>query len=384
MPSFPAITSIVLCATLAHALFELPVTKIERSGSYLKGSPDANRARVRRMMAGLPATNLDYTIYTASIGIGHPVTHYNLVLDTGSSNTVCGANKKYVRTKTSIPTGQNVSEQFGAGSFQGIEYLDRVTLAPNLVITNQSIANAITWTGFEGVHGILGLGPAILTQGSLSPGVDSIIPTVMDNAMSQGLLQHDVFAISFAPTTEENETNGAITYGGTDPSKYTGDITYIPLTTTSPSSIFWGINVTSVSYGEVEVIPQSTAGVIDSGTTQILLADDFFAAYMKAIPGAHLDAKTGLLEIPRSSIPKMHSLHFNIGGSSFSLDVRAQLVPASQNMAWGGHTSKYYGIVGQIGNYSGAGFDFILGLSFMERFYAVFDAERGRVGLAYT
>jgi len=105
---------------------------------------------------------------------------------------------------------------------------------------------------------------------------------------------------------------------------------------------------------------------------EILFSDDLFSAYKKAIPGVRFDSKSGLLEIPKSSISKMRPLAFDIGGNYFTLDVGAQLVPADENSAWGGERSKRYGVVGLLPDVaSGNGVDFILGIAFMERFYTV-------------
>jgi hypothetical protein len=100
MRSFAVLLSAALLATSsasASSFFSIPLTKLERTGSYLKGSPDADRARAvylkSRAASGpttVPATNLAYVQYTTSVGIGSPATYYNLVVDTGSSNTFCG------------------------------------------------------------------------------------------------------------------------------------------------------------------------------------------------------------------------------------------------------------------------------------------------------
>lgn len=164
------------------------------------------------------------------------------------------------------------------------------------------------------------------------------------------------------------------------------------MTKTSPADGFWGINITSSTYGTDIVIPTSTAGIVDTGTTRmfsslllphplyltwtscssvLLLADDFFAVYMDAIPGATLDVQTGLIEIPASSVSQMKSLNFTIGGQVFSMDVAAQLIPTDQNTAYGGVAGKQYGVVSNTGSNSGEGLDFTIGQKFMERFYAV-------------
>ena len=95
---------------------------------------------------------------------------------------------------------------------------DTVTLAPGLVITNQSIGVASSAQGFQGVDGILGIGPVDLTAGTLSTGEP--VPTVTDNLFAQGTIASDSIGIFYEPTTGSNTVNGELTFGGTDTSKY--------------------------------------------------------------------------------------------------------------------------------------------------------------------
>ena len=43
----------------------------------------------------------------------------------------------------------------------------------------------------------------------------------------QGLIDAEVLGVAFAPTTSTSDTNGVITFGGTDSDYYTGSITYV-------------------------------------------------------------------------------------------------------------------------------------------------------------
>ncbi|KAG6381803.1 acid protease [Boletus reticuloceps] len=371
-------------AALFVVLLTTSSSASSRTGTYLKGSPDADRARAAflklRTASGpttVPATNLAYVQYTTSVGIGNPPTYYNLVVDTGSSNTFCGTGTPYVRTSTSIPTGEAVNVTYGTGYFSGLEYLDQVTLAANLVITNQSIGDALSYADFQGVDGIVGVGPVDLTLGTLSPDTNAAIPTVMNNLVSQGLIENQVLGVYFAPATSYSDTSSLHRL------QYESELTYVPVTMTYPAAYYWGINVTSSTYGTYTVIPTSTAGIVDTGP-RVLLADDFFAVYLKAIPGAKLDSNTGLIEIPPSSISSMQPLDFTIADQVFSMDVAAQLIPTDQNTAWGGVSGKQYGVVANLGSNSGEGLDFIIGQKFMERYYAVFDTDANRVGFAQT
>jgi hypothetical protein len=53
------------------------------------------------------------------------------------------------------------------------------------------------------------------------------VPTVTDSAFSLGLLDTKEVGISFEPTTVDSITNGELTFGGLDPSKFTGSITWV-------------------------------------------------------------------------------------------------------------------------------------------------------------
>lgn len=108
----------------------------------------------------------------------------------------------------------------------GTEYTDTVTLGSDLVINKQSIGVANMSIGFSGYDGILGIGPLDLTQGTLMNEPTTTIPTVTENLHEQGVISDIVVGISFEPTTSKDVTNGELTFGGTDCTKYTGTIAY--------------------------------------------------------------------------------------------------------------------------------------------------------------
>jgi Eukaryotic aspartyl protease len=71
------------------------------------------------------------------------------------------------------------------------------------------------------------LGPNDLTLGTLFPDNTSVIPTVTDNLYGQEKIEKNLVAVYFEPTTQDSATNGELTFGGTDSTKYTGNITYL-------------------------------------------------------------------------------------------------------------------------------------------------------------
>ncbi|TDL23259.1 acid protease [Rickenella mellea] len=342
--------------------------------------------------------------YTMQVGVGTPPTEYTLLIDTGSSNTWVGAGKKYVHTSSSKKTGDSVSVTYGSGSFKGFEFTDTVTLGKNLIIQNQSIGVATTSTGFNDVDGILGIGPVDLTEGTLSSGKP--IPTVTDNLASQGTIPENSIGILYEPTTGTDIANGELTFGGIDTAKITGEISFVPITQTSPANNFWGIDQTITyvyicayvhhtlsdtehgilspdRYGTGTKILSKTAGIVDTGTTLLLLATDAFKAYEKATGGV-LDQATGLLTITQTQFNNLKSLFFEIGNVTYELTANAQIWPRAQNEVLGGDPNKIYLVTADLGNIGDSGLDFIDGFVFLQRFYSVYDTTNAQVGLATT
>ncbi|KAH0829210.1 acid protease [Lanmaoa asiatica] len=342
--------------------------------------------------------------YTAEVGVGTPSTNHTLLIDTGSSITWVGASDQYVPTKSSVDTGGIVFVAYGSGMLYGEEWLDTVTLAPDLVIHQQSIGVANWTAGISGFDGILGLGPVDLTVGTVSNAL--AVPTVMDNLYSQGTISQEILGVFFSPTSESHG-NGELMFGGYDSSVIISSVNYVPLTTTFPASEFWGIDQ-SISYGGTTIL-SSTAGIVDTGTTLILIATvrssrnpaDAFKRY-QSLTSATLDSTTGLLTITSSQYANLQTLSFNIGGTSYDLIPNAQIWPRSLNYVVGGNSSSIYLVVSDIGFPDGLTFDFINGYSFLydlvshlrvlvltssmhsERYYSIFDTSRQRFGIAKT
>lgn len=332
--------------------------------------PDIDRARAQAFKAAAPKGNKKTpgktpvpvtntaVLYTAELLVGEPPQSFNLIVDTGSSSTWVGANASnpYVPTETSVGTTNILFIEYGSGLFIGLEYNDTVALG-GLSIPNQTIGDAQWALGFQsGVDGILGLGNTILTTETTASGVS--IPTVMDNAWSQGLLKNFEIGFAFAPPDSPSDTNGEMTLGGVDSSKFIGDITWTPFTTTYPALDYVGINQ-SITFGPDHTpILSNTAGIVDTGTTLFLIASDAFAVYQN-ITGAVLDETTGLYTV--NSTDSLQSLFIHTGGGTFEFTKDAQLWPRSLNTYIGGQNDTDYLVVGNLGTPSGEGLDFVSG-----------------------
>jgi len=317
--------------------------------------------------------------YLVDVNIGNPPTKYTLLVDSGSANTWIGANQRYSPTESSHDTGHSVSMEYGGGSFSGREYTDRFSLSDHLTVNSQSFGVASDTSGFGGgLDGVLGIGPTDLTKGSLSDSQDSI-PTVTDNLYSQGTIPKPLVGLFFAPSVKK--VPGVMSFGNPASSLYTGDIHYVPITQSRPAGGFWGIDQ-SIMYGNTQ-ISANAPGIVDTGTSMILLATDAFKAYQQAT-GATLDDKIGMLKLPNDQYSQLQPLNFNIGGITLTLIPNAQIWPRQLNERLGGDDDHVYLVLGDLGSSGSQGMAFIMGYAFLERFYTVYDSAESRIGFATT
>ena len=68
---------------------------------------------------------------------------------------------------------------------------------------------------------------SLIYSGTLIPDVAACITTVTDNAFTEGLIPAHEIGISFEPTTTLDNTNGELTFGGIDTSKFTGPLNFV-------------------------------------------------------------------------------------------------------------------------------------------------------------
>ncbi|KAG6813700.1 hypothetical protein H0H92_008107 [Tricholoma furcatifolium] len=375
---------VLLCLSLsssAHVikrreLATVPLTR-KMNTDCLKNLVQCEEQRVKSIIEGA-IQGIDNTVqssitntgisYTARIGIGSPATTYEVIVDTGSSNLWVGAHTAYMVTSTSVSTGEtmvsirqvNQTSMTNLSEHTGPEYLDQVTIGDGLVITSQGLG-AVTDVKI--------------------PSTSASVPTVVDTAFSQGLISGHEIGVYFEPYDAQNTENGELSWGGPDSSKYTGELTFADVTTTSPSNQYWGVDA-GITYGDITLL-NSVAGIVDTGTTLVQIASDAFEAYQKAT-GAVPDSNTGLLSITMDQYNNLQPLNFAINGRTFAMSPNAQIFPRALNTQIGGTSDGIYLVIASTGTPSGSGLDFIAGYGFLERFYTVYDTANNRVGFATT
>ncbi|OAA70777.1 Peptidase aspartic [Akanthomyces lecanii RCEF 1005] len=349
--------------------------------SSASGLIQRGQARINKINGGAQATfgNIDASgpaenddvSYIASVAIGNA--NWNLIVDTGSSNTWTGAQSSYVPHSTGKDTGGRVSVSYGSGQFSGEEYTDKVTFG-GLTVKSQSIGSATSASGFNGVDGIFGLGPVDLTQGTVSNA--NTVPTFLDNLYKQGSIPSEVLGVYFSPESgsDSSDNNGELTLGGADSSKYSGSISYVPTLKSGAAAPYWGVSIASFTYGST-VLASGATGIVDTGTTLIYIPSAAYSKFLSASGGKN-DASSGL-----ASFTKKPTANFSIklGSSTFTLTPAQYLVPQAQYSFFGLSSGKYYAWINDGGS---GGVNTIIGQKFLENYYSVYDTTNARIGFA--
>jgi len=330
-----------------------------RLNHYFKKSPVSE-------LASAPVINEIFS-YIAPTVVGSQT--FNLIVDTGSSNTWVGATTKFVAGSTGKSTGDSVEVSYGSGSFSGTEYTDTVSIG-GTGVTGQSIGVAKTSSGFEGTDGIVGFGPVDLTEDTVS-GVNTV-PTFMQNLVSQGVISENILGVSFAPLSgsDEEDTNGELTFGGVDDSKFTGSITY-----TTAVAPWWGVSVSKFAFGSTSLGTTTASGIVDTGTTLLYVPTTIYTKFLST-SGGKLDNNSGLVKF---TTKPTSNFSFVVGGTTFTLTPTQYLVPTAQYSNWGISGSGFYTYIADGGSEAP---NTILGMTFLENFYSVYDVANNRVGLA--
>ncbi|KAM0338866.1 hypothetical protein ACHAPU_011148 [Fusarium lateritium] len=350
------------------------------SVSSIKGLVQKGQARIHKVNGQVATTHVDASSgsvtnedvsYVAPVIIGGKT--WDLIVDTGSSNTWCGAQSSCEPTSSGKSTGGSVSVSYGSGSFSGTEYTDKVSFG-GLTVTSQSIAAATRATGFSGVDGIIGFGPVGLTQSTVSNA--NTVPTFMDNLYKQGSISSEVLGVSFRPESgsDSDDTNGELTLGGTDSSKYSGSITYFPTLTSGSAAAYWGISIASFTYGSTTLASSST-GIVDTGTTLIYIPTSAYNKFLSAA-GGKTDSSTGLAVFTTKPTA---NFGIKFGSTTYTLTPAQYLVPTAQYSNFGLTSGKYYSWVSDGGS---SGVNTIIGQKFLETYYSVYDTTNSRIGFA--
>ncbi|KAL8614442.1 hypothetical protein ACOMHN_007778 [Nucella lapillus] len=330
----------------------------------LQGSSGAGPVRV-------PLTNYLDSQYYGVIGLGTPAQSFKVVFDTGSSNlwvpskkcVDCKTHAKYDSTKSStyVANGSILKMGYGSGNMWGILSQDTLTIE-GLVIKKQTFGEAL-WEEKSLLEpfkfdGILGMGYKQIAE-------DGVVPPFY-NAVAQKSVDSAVFSF-YLDRNVTGAEGGELILGGSDPEKYHGDFTYVPVT----SKGFWQFKMDRVTVGWSLDLCEGGCQVIADTGTSLIYGPYYQMDKLNAAIGATIySVGKGFIEysIDCSNTFNLPVITFTLGGKAFNLTGNEYIYVTDGVCMSGfvGHESPLW----------------ILGDVFIGPYYTEFDLTNNRVGFA--
>ncbi|KAH7322101.1 acid protease [Rhizoctonia solani] len=315
-------------------------------------------------------SKMNDTLWAGQIEIGTPPQPFIIDFDTGSSDLWvpssscveerCTSKNTYDASKSSSSKIQNGEFRITYGDGSGVSgpvYADTVTVA-GLSAEGQLFSPINQTSGMEdyGTDGLMGLAFKSISQINA--------PTFIDTLFSQNKIPKPIFSMRLA-----SAPGSELYIGGTNPSKYTGEITYTPLT----NQTYWLVDGSASANGQEGFNGKM---IIDSGTTAILGPYNSVWNWWSRVPGSASClprdcGAPGYFTYPCANGP---SVSFNFGGRGFPV--------AAEDFSLGSLSRNSSICVGAIGILDTPENAWVVGDAFMKGVYTVFDASESRVGFA--
>lgn len=323
-----------------------------------------------------PLANYLDVQYYGPISIGTPPQNFTVIFDTGSSNLwvpstecpktedACAKHHRYDHTKstTYVANGEKFNITYGSGSLSGFLSQDTVEVA-GISVKKQVFAEATNFPPKEFVgdkfDGILGMAfPSI--------SVDNVEP-VFQNMVDQGLVDKPVFGF-YLDRDDTGKVGGELLLGGTDPSHFKGNLSYIALS----DETYWQVQMSSINVKSVSVgCTGGCAAIADTGTS-LLVGPTADADKINKALGAEQDPNYGYV-FDCDKLDSLPDLDFVFGDKTFELKGPEYVL----NMTNSDATVCASGIQGD--NVIPL---WILGDVFIGIYYTEFDINNKRIGLA--
>ncbi|KAJ8400182.1 hypothetical protein AAFF_G00398760 [Aldrovandia affinis] len=329
--------------------------------------------------APTPLINYFDTQYFGEISIGSPAQIFNVVFDTGSANlwvpsttcsplyTACFTHNRYdsSKSRTHIDNGAGFSIQYASGNVRGFLSQDVVVVGGIPVVQLFAEATALPAMPF-----IFAKFDGVLGMGYPNVAIDGITP-VFDHIMSQHVLKEEVFSVYYS-RDPKHTPGGEIVLGGTDPDYYTGNFHYLQTSQVGK----WEIQMKGVSVGpDLLFCKEGCTAVVDTGSSYITGPASSVSVLMKVIGATEL--AEGGYTVNCDLVKSLPSISFHFGGVKYSLT-------DEDFIQWQSQFGEDICIV----TFKGldvpppTGPIWVLGASFISRYYTEFDRHNNRIGFA--
>lgn len=356
--------------------------------------------------------------YFGKLKVGTPPQEFQVVFDTGSADlwipqVACRDKSKNCKKKTTYDSSKSTTYAdvdpdelsvfkitYGSGPVKGTFGVDTISVADDYTVEGQTFAQVDTTDGLGAVYenakfdGILGLAFAAISKDA---GVNTFIANLNEKAGGERM---------FAFYLGDN-TDGEMAIGGYNADRMQGDINWIDLAYPA----YWLIAMAQVKFGET-VLTESkigTGAIMDTGTSLIYGPSDQVRKMIATIDGAHFMRQVGLYNIPCDTV--IPSIEFKIGEELYEIPSDQLMLKFQKQgedicfftvaiMQFAAANSEFDTldeeledqVVDEINKLVGHatspiplefhGNTWLMGDTFLRRYYTIYDYDKERFGLA--
>jgi len=364
----------VLSLASASALVRYPLIKRDNrefvAGILARAAKGLKMSYKLKEDGSVVINDYENSQYYGEVSLGTPEQKFNVIFDTGSSDLwvasskcddSCGRHAKYDATKSSsyVQNGTIFHIEYGSGPVSGFESVDSLMMG-GLAVKSQIFAEVTDASGLGAAYtmgkfdGILGLAFPILSVNK--------VPTVFQNVVEQGLVENAQFAFYLGNSMTDR---GELTFGGSDHTHYSGELTWVPL----KANTYWEIDLAGVNVGAQPYVSGPVNAIVDSGTSIMTGPSKDVANIAKALGAKEFIAGEYLVACDYT----LPNLAFNINGVFYELTPNDYLIPDGDICLLGLMAMDIPAPTGPL---------WILGDVFMRKYYTVFDVANSRVGFA--
>ncbi|VFV26253.1 renin precursor [Lynx pardinus] len=323
-------------------------------------------------------TNYLDTQYYGEIGIGTPPQTFKVIFDTGSANlwvpstkcsplyTACEIHSLYDSSESSsyMENGTAFTIHYGSGKVKGFLSQDEVTVGGITVTQTFGEVTELPLIPFmlAKFDGILGMGFPAQAVGGVTP--------VFDHILSQGVLKEDVFSVYYSRNS--HLLGGEVVLGGSDPQYYQGNFHYVSVSKTGS----WQIKMKGVSVRSATLVcEEGCMVVVDTGASYISGPTSSLRLLMETLGAKELSTNEYVVNCKQ--VPTLPDISFHLGGRAYTL-TSADYVLKDPYGNDGLCTLALHGLdvpppTGPV---------WVLGASFIRKFYTEFDRHNNRIGFA--
>jgi hypothetical protein len=359
----------------ASAAVRLPMQKRSDSefvGSFLDRVRNGNPHTAKLGDAGSIVIN-DYqnSQYYGEIELGTPGQKFEVIFDTGSADLwvagsscdgSCGRHAKYNSAKSSTYTanGTIFNIQYGSGPVSGYDSKDDLNFG-GYVVKQQMFAEVTDASGLGIAYklgkfdGILGLAwPTISVIGA---------KTSFENLVDQKLVDTNSFSFYLGNCRRDA---GELYLGGYDQKKFTGELSFVPLKSTT----YWEITMDNMKVNGVsQTNDEAVKAIVDSGTSLLTGPSDAVKKIAQTLGAKSISHGEYMMACDMNA----PSMEFVLGGKTYTLAPKDYLIPNGDECL--------LGMIGlDIPRPNGP--LWILGDVFMRKYYTNFDSANKQVGFA--